>query len=120
MNKARAKELLPIIEAFANGKTIEYLFSGEWRVAAFPDWNPGIKYRIKPDPKLVPFKFEDNLLFRDRWIYDKSNIVPGIMRIISYNDSNIHTEFKCIGYKYLLENYCFDDDKSPCGKYINE
>ena len=39
MTKERAKELFPIIEAFVNGKIIEYYFRGtnEWRVATCPD-----------------------------------------------------------------------------------
>ena len=54
MNRERARELLPIIEAFANGEEIESKFDQEdsWAeviVATFE--MSGYKYRIKPKPK---------------------------------------------------------------------
>lgn len=119
MLRDRARELLPIIEAFANGKSIEYKNAGSWKLATGPNWSNGIQYRIKLEPKLVPFTFEDNKEFRDKWIYDTTQKSPEIMRITSYNNSNIHTEFKAIGYQSLFEDYLFEDG-SPCGKYINE
>lgn len=58
MTPQRAKELLPIITAFAEGKTIQYLnTSNEWE--ADEDLNFGstpFRYRIKPEPKLRPWK----------------------------------------------------------------
>ena len=120
MNKKRAKELLPIIEAFSNGKKIEYSENNSiWYSASTPSWDDKRFYRIKPEPKLVPFTFEDNLLFRDKWIRSKSDKFPGMLKIISYNEVNVHTEFSAIGYKYLLDEYVFDGNE-PCGKLINE
>ena len=57
MTKEEAKVLLPIIQAFAEGKTIEYCNNGNWveqENFGFMDnvWN----YRIKPEPKYRPFK----------------------------------------------------------------
>lgn len=58
MNRERAKELLPIIHAFAEGKTVQFKNS-------FEDWIdcdnimfnwPPKDYRIKPEPKYRPFK----------------------------------------------------------------
>lgn len=57
MNRERAKELLPIIHAFAEGKTVQFKNS-------FEDWIdcdnimfnwPPKDYRIKPEPKYRPF-----------------------------------------------------------------
>ena len=62
MNRERAKELLPIIQAFADGKKIEMaLFDGdgalsEWSDVFFPTWSDDYIYRIKPEPKYRPFK----------------------------------------------------------------
>ena len=58
MNRQRAKELLPVIQAFAEGKTIESRFKGtklfsENRIPSFSD---EFEYRIKPEPKYRPFK----------------------------------------------------------------
>lgn len=61
MNRQQAKELLPIIKAYAEGRTVQYYYEGEgWvdvkpnEVADFSD-NPS-KYRIKTGPKYRPFK----------------------------------------------------------------
>ena len=57
MTREQAKVLLPIIQAFAEGKTIEYCNNGNWveqENFGFMDnvWN----YRIKPESKYRPFK----------------------------------------------------------------
>ena len=60
MTREQAKELLPIIQAWAEGKNIQYLRDGEWHdinqadVTCYPD-----KYRIKPEPKYRPFKSKE-------------------------------------------------------------
>lgn len=58
MNRIQAKELLPIIQAFAKGRPIEYQDSYEkWvesNIMAF-DLSPE-NYRIKREPKYRPFK----------------------------------------------------------------
>ena len=56
MTREEAKELIPIIQAFADGKTIEFFKQGEWYELNDPDfmWS-AYKYRIKPEPKYRPF-----------------------------------------------------------------
>ena len=58
MNRQQAKELLPIIQAFAEGKTIQVQEDIDWcylgNDADF-NLNPS-RYRIKPEPKYRPFK----------------------------------------------------------------
>ena len=59
MNRSEAKELLPIIKAFAEGKEIEGLYKGTkspWFKIKDMDFNEGIIFRIKPEPKYRPFK----------------------------------------------------------------
>lgn len=60
MNRQQAKELLPIIQAFAEGKAVQTINEkGEWTTPlcinfefnSYPD-----SYRIKPEPKYCPFK----------------------------------------------------------------
>lgn len=52
MNRTRAKELLPIIQAYADGKTIQYRISplDEWCdfTETFGKFRTDIEYRIKP------------------------------------------------------------------------
>ena len=61
MNRQEAKELLPIIQAFAKGRLIEYQDSYEkWvesDIMAF-DLSPE-NYRIKREPKYRPFANEE-------------------------------------------------------------
>lgn len=57
MNREQAKELLPIIQAFAEGKTIEYYSDGNWSEDKdFIFIGKAQNYRIKPEPKYRPFK----------------------------------------------------------------
>ena len=57
MNREQAKELLPIIQAFAEGKTVQYKTEKEWIQTNVPTFNPYLwEYRIKPEPKYRPFK----------------------------------------------------------------
>lgn len=61
MNRSEAKDLLPIIQAFAEGKQIEKRdvgsFNCEWKETKLPAFNPAVSdYRIKPEPKYRPFK----------------------------------------------------------------
>lgn len=67
MNRQEAKSLLPIIETFSKGKTIEVRTNPKSITnPAIPnDWEsiddvfaylPNTEYRIKPEPKYRPFK----------------------------------------------------------------
>ena len=62
MTREEAKELLPIIQAFAEGKTIEIYNSTEWQDLIIGsikfDCKPSC-YRIKPEPKYRPFKTKE-------------------------------------------------------------
>ena len=65
MNRQQAKELLPIIQAYAEGKTIQvkasdnlwYEYNGNNNKLKF-DSDPQ-NYRIKPEPKYRPFKTDE-------------------------------------------------------------
>ena len=60
MTREEAKELLPIIQALAEDKNVQFLSDGEWHdinqadFTCYPD-----KYRIKPEPKYRPFKTQE-------------------------------------------------------------
>ena len=58
MNRQEAKELLPIIQAFAEGKTILVQDGIDWcYLSNESDFNLNPqRYRIKPEPKYRPFK----------------------------------------------------------------
>lgn len=59
MNRQQAKDLLPIIQAFAEGKTIQSKYingSNTWWDDNNLSFGDGVEYRIKPEPKYRPFK----------------------------------------------------------------
>ena len=57
MNRNQAKELLPFIQAFAEGKEIQQTDGYDWYDLDDPDFMAnGNSYRIKPGPKYRPFK----------------------------------------------------------------
>lgn len=58
ITRENAKELLPIIKAYSEGKDIEILVStGEWELLTDPYFdNEPSRYRIKREPKYRPFK----------------------------------------------------------------
>ena len=61
MKREQAKELIPIIQAYAEGKDIEMLtVDNEWIKATFPNFtlNPRF-YRIKPKLEYRPFKTKE-------------------------------------------------------------
>ena len=60
MNRKEAKELMPIIQAFAEGKAIESrCIKGDkslWYDDEDPSFDDDLEYRIKPEPTYRPFK----------------------------------------------------------------
>ena len=62
MTRKEAKELLPIIRAFAEGKAIEIYNNTEWQDLIIEsikfDCKPSC-YRIKPEPRYRPFKTKE-------------------------------------------------------------
>ncbi len=60
MNRNQAKALLPIIQAYAEGKAIESrCVKGDkslWYDDEDPSFDNDFEYRIKPEPKYRPFK----------------------------------------------------------------
>lgn len=60
MNRQDAKDILPIIQAFAEGKTIEYQnVHRKWIEVKNPSFSEHYtEYRIKPESKYRPFENE--------------------------------------------------------------
>ena len=60
MTREGAKELLPIIQAYAEGKAIEQSLDGRrWFETCYPSWSQNLIYRIKPEQKYRPFKSQE-------------------------------------------------------------
>lgn len=84
MTREEAKQLLPIIQAWAEGETIEiyYRKDKEWSTMTIedPSFDCGPScYRIKPKPKYRPFKSQEecwNEMLKHQpfgWLKTKSN-----------------------------------------------
>ena len=60
MTREEAKELLPIMQAYVDGKQIQWKhISGMWMDITEPLWDNKTSYRVKPEPKCRPFKNTD-------------------------------------------------------------
>ena len=59
MTREEVKEMLPVLQAFADGKTIESrCIKGDkslWYDDEDPSFDDDLEYRIKPEPKYRPF-----------------------------------------------------------------
>ena len=60
MTREEVKEMLPVLQAFAEGKTIESRCikrdNSLWYDDEDPSFDNDFEYRIKPEPKYRPFK----------------------------------------------------------------
>ena len=59
MAREEAKELLPIIQAFAEGKTIRDWINDTWKDKEYTSFGELSQSPIKPQPKYRPFKSKE-------------------------------------------------------------
>lgn len=120
MNREQAKKLLPIIQAFAEGKTILVQEDIDWRyLSDDADFNLNpLRYRIKPEPKYRPFTNADECWQEMQkhqpfgWIKDKQD--GSYVLITNVNDDedsggmsiNSYGGWNFVG---LMDNYTFAD-----------
>lgn len=104
MTREEAKVLLPIIQAFAEGKTVEQRCAESWvEVDEDCDFHfPANYYRVKPEPKYRPFKDADEcwqeMLKHEPfgWVRNKFNhngVIATIICLDSRKEFRIHTNF---------------------------
>ena len=125
MTREEAKELLPIIQAFAEGKVIE-IFDDEigWAVEKENpkfDLNPKF-YRIKPEPKYRPFKTQEECwkeMLKHQpfgWVKSKKSghhfSIGSVLWDKEFDD--VFVTFACDGMlgrssKSMFEDFTFDD-----------
>lgn len=92
MKRQQAKELLPIIQAFAEGKTIQYYYTKptpHWE-DVLPNQNVDFinhpsKYRIKPEPEYHPSKDGDIMMTMDERAFICNGIIDSDRRCTSSN-----------------------------------
>ena len=122
MTREEAKELLPIIQAFAEGKTIQVWANDTWKDENYPFFGPLCQYRIKPEPKYRAFKTQEEcwneMLKHQPFGSLKSKDNEYFCLIGSVNkDSTItlaiepNTDYSCT---YIFE-HCIFSDGTPFG-----
>ena len=123
MTREEAKEMLPIIQAWAEGKNIQFLSDGEWHdinqadFTCYPD-----KYRIKPEPKYRPFKTQEecwNEMLEHQpfgWVKSKKSGSHFSIGSVLWNKEfdDVFVTFACDGMlgrssKSMFEDFTFSD-----------
>ena len=56
MNREETAELIKVMQAYLDGKQIQYYKDGIWKDTSNPSWSSITVYRIKPEPKYHPFE----------------------------------------------------------------
>lgn len=129
MNRNQAKELLPIIKAFSEGKVIESrCIKGDkslWYDDEDPSFDGDFEYRIKPEPKYRPFKDAEEcwaemlkhhpfgwVKFKDTkcGYYMLTSVAAGVG--VGINDS-------LLSYERIFNDYTFADS-TPFGVKVEE
>jgi len=127
MTPQQTRVLLPVIEAFANGKTIQVRLSNSTKWEDAENMNFGLDttmYRIKPEKELVPFDFKDAFKHMCVDVIVKGgSMVHGQIHIVSVGVDGVYLKKKennlewFVTYEDLLSLYLFSPTE-PCGKYI--
>ena len=118
-NKEEVKSVMNIIQAFANGKTIQAIdpYEDEWvdqavlNFKALFDW----QYRIKPDPKYRPFKDAEecwNEMLKHQplgWVKDKKDGHYTFITTVDNNDEMSLSGNSGWSFLGIMNNYTFAD-----------
>ena len=116
MTREEAKELLPIIQAWAEGKSIQYqTYSKSWSDITkdlYPCNHPSL-YRIKPEPKYRPFKsYEEcwhEMLKHQPFGWIKVNDIKRLRNINSIDNCTIDINNSILHFDTAFNIYKFAD-----------
>ena len=125
LTREEAKEMLPIIQAWADGQTVDWYDPAiGWRLSGFTmdfDKKPNF-YRIKPEPKYRPFKTREECWEEMHkhpdfgWIKVNVNVTceyEQIVRICDYRKTeltfNIANSDDVYTSEMMLNTYTFTD-----------
>ena len=133
MTREEAKQLLPIIQAFAEGKiiecrtkpgTISACIPNEWtEIKEIGFWN-GIEYRIKPEQKYRPFSNAEECLAEMQkhqlfgWVKIE-DLYRNIANVTSCSITFTDNEERDVEYEQAFKNYTFADG-TPFGIKVGE
>lgn len=126
MDRNQAKELLPIIQAYAEGKSIEFSsitdVSKAWReVTDFPlGMIDSFKFRIKPEPKYRPFANTEECWAEMQkhqpfgWVKNKKDGYYILITAVDNGDYMSLSGNSGWSFYSLMKDYTFADD-TPFG-----
>lgn len=127
MDRNQAKELLPIIKAFSEGKCVETKTGSGWisienmSFAGNPD-----SYRIKPEPKYRPFKDAEECwkeMLRHEpfgWIKGKEGWQHSLITSIVADEEDVSINgINGFVLDEIMEHYTFSDG-TPFGVKVEE
>lgn len=138
MDRNQAKELLPIIQAFAEGKVIEcrrkptadnngvtkdgWFEFNDWTEMKELEYWVNVDYRIKPEPKFRPFKDAEECWKEMQkhqpfgWVVDRKSGVMYLLR--SLTDISVYTSIQYL-FRDAFDKLVFAD-LVPFGVKIEE
>ena len=118
MDRNQAKALLPIIQAYAEGKAIESrCIKGDtslWYDDKDPSFDDDFEYRIKSEPKFRPFKNAEECWSEMQkhqpfgWV--KSTLFKDLDLVKRVTTLYVEINRDIIDYKDALEKFTFADD----------
>ena len=119
MTREEAKQLLPIIQAFSEGKEIEGLYKGTkspWFKIKDMNFNEGIIFRIKSEPKYRPFKNAEEcwqeMLKHKPFGWVKSTLFKDFDLVQRVTTLYVEINRDIIDYKDALDKFTFADDNN--------
>ena len=127
MTREDAKQLLPIIKAYAEGKEIEIFDETKrmWITAILPLFNcDSSSYRIKPESKYRPFKNAEECLAEMQkhqlfgWVKNQG-LYRNIANVMSCSITFADNEARDVNYEQAFKNYTFADG-TPFGIKVEE
>lgn len=131
MAKGNARQLAKILNAYADGKTIERFDRVHARWVSMPDMDmytsTAHNYRIQSEPTYEPYKtseeFQDAARRHGFWICRKSNKKESFLPVNAGNDSVLLLYQD--GNKFILSymdtmDFVWADDNSPLGRSVME
>lgn len=120
--KKEIQRLMPLFQAIAEGKTIQWYDMGLWRdidgddEGFFLDTFVGktVDYRIKPEPKYRPFKNAEECLAEMQkhqlfgWVKNQG-LYRNIANVMSCSITFADNEARDVNYEQAFKNYTFAD-----------
>ena len=120
MNRKEIAELMPIIQAFAEGKAIESrCIKGDkslWYDDEDPSFDDDLEYRIKPEPTYRPFKDAEECWLEMQkhqpfgWV--KSTLFKDLDLVKRVTTLYVEINRDIIDYKDAFEKFTFADDNN--------